>query len=31
MVPNNKLLDVRISEDLVYLVMEEEQAEKNLL
>jgi hypothetical protein len=29
--PNNKLLDVRISQDLVYLVIEEEEAEKNLL
>jgi hypothetical protein len=31
MEPNNKLLDVRISQDLVYLVIEEEEAEKNLL
>jgi hypothetical protein len=29
--PNTKLLDVRICQDLVYLVIEEEQAEKNLL
>jgi hypothetical protein len=29
--PNNKLLDVRICQDLVYLVIEEEEAEKNLL
>jgi len=29
--PNNKLLNVRVCQDVVYLVIEEEEAEKNLL